>query len=400
MSAETIYIVSGLIRRACVRGYWPLLFVRLVTEVELSALQLVLLGTVMELTILTMEIPTGVVADVYSRKWSVVISFFVMGAAMALSGVFEPYALLVLTQILMGFGNTFETGAETAWITGELGGPEAAEPVILRRARLQLLAGVLGIISFAGLAAITSLTTTLVVIGVIYVGWGFLLSLAMPETAFVRARGDGWSAFTGMLADGYGQARRISPLRVLVTVVFIGGLAKEAIDRLDVQRLVDVGLPTDMDEVVVIGAITAVKLLVASALLFAAHRRVGETDLILAMATLLFGAAVGVVLLAQVDLLAIAALGLILQGGFHFATEPVVTTWTNRFASDDARATVHSFMGQAEAFGEIIGGIVLGVVAQIISVPAAMTGSAALFLASAVMATRARSGWDLAEAKS
>ncbi len=397
MTAERIYLVSGLIRRACSRGYWPLLFVRLVTEVELSALELVLLGTVMELTILTMEIPTGVVADVYSRKWSVVISFLVMGVAMALSGLFEPYMLLVGTQILIGFGNTFETGAETAWITAELGGPAAAEPVILRRARLQLLAGVVGIVGFAGLAALTSLTVALVVIGVIYVGWGVVLGALMPETNFERSRGDGWSAFTHMLTDGYGQARRIHPLRILVTVVFIGGLAKEAIDRLDVQRLVDVGLPTEFDEVLVIGLITAVKLLIASALLFAAHRRIGETDLIAAMAVLLLGVAVGVLLLAQVNVLGIAALGLILQGGFHFATEPVVTTWTNRFASDDARATVHSFMGQAEAFGEILGGIVLGVVAQLISVPTAMTVSGVLFLLAAVTATRARSGWDTAQ---
>jgi DHA3 family tetracycline resistance protein-like MFS transporter len=396
MTAERIYLISGLIRRACSRGYWPLLFVRLVTEVELSALELVLLGTVMELTILTMEIPTGVVADVYSRKWSVVISFLVMGVAMALSGLFEPYALLVATQVLIGFGNTFETGAETAWITAELGGHEAAEPVILRRARLQLLAGVVGIVGFAGLAAITSLTAALVVIGAIYVGWSILLAVVMPETNFERSRGEGWRAFTGMLADGYGQARRINPLRVLVIVVFIGGLAKEAIDRLDVQRLVDVGLPNDIDEVLVIGLITAVKLLVASALLFAAHRRVGETDLITAMAVLLFGVAVGVLLLAQVDVLGVAALGLILQGGFHFATEPVVTTWTNRFASDDARATVHSFMGQAEAFGEIVGGIALGVVAQVISVPAAMTVSGVLFLVAAATTLRARTGWDAA----
>ena len=396
MTAERIYIVSGLLRRACSRGYWPLLFVRLVTEVELSALQLVLLGTVMELTILTMEIPTGVVADVYSRKWSVVISFLVMGSAMALSGLFEPYALLVATQILIGFGNTFETGAETAWITAELGGPERAEPVILRRARLQLLAGVAGIVGFSGLAALTSLTVALAVIGALYVGWSVVLASVMPETNFERSRGEGWAAFTGMLRDGYRQARRINPLKVLVIVTFIGGLAKEAIDRLDVQRLVDVGLPTDIDEVLVIGLITAIKLLVASALLFAAHRRVGETDLIAAMAVLLFGVAVGVLLLAQVDMLGIAAFGLILQGGFHFATEPVVTTWTNRFASDDARATVHSFMGQAEAFGEIVGGIVLGVVAQVISVPVEMTVSAVLFLVAAATTIRARTGWDTA----
>jgi DHA3 family tetracycline resistance protein-like MFS transporter len=393
VNAERIYFLNGLLQRAGARGYWPLLFVRLVTEVELSALELVLLGTVMELTILTMEIPTGVVADVYSRKWSVVVSFFVMGGAMIMSGLVSPYWLLVVSQILIGFGSTFETGAETAWITSEVGGPEAAEPVILRRARWQLLAGVVGIAGFAGLAALTSLGAALAVIGIAYVCWGAFLAVGMPETNFVRSAGAGWAGFRAMLANGYHQTRTVRPLRILATVVVIGGLAKEAIDRLDVQRLVDVGLPQDIDEVLVVGAITAVKLILAAVLLFAAHRRAAETNLVITMVGWLAGVSFGIVLLAQVDVLAIAALGLVLQGGFSFATEPIVTTWTNRFASEDARATVHSFMGQGEALGEILGGIALGIVAQAFSVPTAMTVSAILFALAALVASRARIGW-------
>lgn len=37
----------------------------------------------MELSILAFEIPTGVVADIVSRKWSVIISFLVVGGAMS-----------------------------------------------------------------------------------------------------------------------------------------------------------------------------------------------------------------------------------------------------------------------------------------------------------------------------
>ena len=99
--------------------------------------QLVLLGTVMELSILLFEIPTGIVADLYSRKWSVAISFVVVGAAYALSANADVYWLLVLSQIMVGFGSTFVTGAETAWITDELGSAEEAEPLILRRAGYQ-----------------------------------------------------------------------------------------------------------------------------------------------------------------------------------------------------------------------------------------------------------------------
>ena len=39
-----------------------------VTEVGMSPLQLVLVGTFMEVSIFVFEVPTGVVADTYSRR--------------------------------------------------------------------------------------------------------------------------------------------------------------------------------------------------------------------------------------------------------------------------------------------------------------------------------------------
>lgn len=393
MDATRIFILSGLIRKACVRGFWPLFFVRLVTEVELSPFQLVALGTVMELSILTMEIPTGIVADVYSRKWSVVAAFVVMGTAYVISGIVEPYGVLVLSQILIGFGNTFETGAETAWITSEVGSARAVEGVILRRARLELVASVAGILLFSGLAALTSLTFSLVTIGVIFALWGVALSQLMGETNFSRAEGDAWSEFTSMLRAGVHQTRRVRSLRYLVLALVCFGLAKEAIDRLDVQRLVDVGLPTDIDEVVVIGVLTAIKLIFAAVLLWAATAKASGRNAVPALAVLLVGSGLGIVLLAHTNLLVLAGLGLILQGGFGFAIAPLVTTWTNTFAADESRATVHSFMGQAEALGEIIGGLALGAVAELATIPTAMTVSVVLMFAGAATALRARATW-------
>jgi len=60
---------------------WTLAPVYFVTVVGLSPLQLVLVGTFMELTIFVCEVPTGIVADVVSRKLSIVIGYLVMGAA-------------------------------------------------------------------------------------------------------------------------------------------------------------------------------------------------------------------------------------------------------------------------------------------------------------------------------
>ena len=393
MSPTQIFLASGVLSRACTRGFWSLFFLRLVTEVELEPLQLVLLGTVMELSILSFEIPTGVVADLYSRKWSVAISFVIVGAAYVLSANADVYWLLVLSQIAVGFGSTFVTGAETAWITDELGSAEDAEPLILRRAGYQLWAAVAGIVVFAGLAAVTSLSFTLSTIGVIYAMWGMFLMAAMPENNFTRTAGEGWRGFLAMLQGGWRQSYQVRPLRILVIAVFVGGLAKEAIDRLDVQRLVDVGLPDDIDDVLVVGAIVAANSLVGAGMLAVAKTRARGASVVPAMTVLLVGVAAGIGLLAHMQVLGLAALGLILQGGFFLTTVPLVTTWANTFASSENRATVHSFVGQAEAFGEILGGIALGAVAQLTTVPTAMTVSAGLFLLAAYIASTARHHW-------
>ncbi len=393
MSATRIFLATGILSRACTRGFWSLFFLRLVTEVELEPFQLVLLGTVMELSILAFEIPTGVVADLYSRKWSVAISFIVVGGAYVLSANAEVYWLLVVSQILVGFGSTFVTGAETAWITDELGSAERAEPLILRRAGYQLWAAVGGIVVFASLAALTSLRTTLSTIGLIYAAWGVVLVVRMPETNFVRTAGEGWRGFLQMLQRGWAQSYQVRPLRILVIAVFIGGLAKEAIDRLDIQRLVDVGLPDDINEVLVVGALVAANSLIGAGMLNIAKKRARGASVVPAMTALLAGVAGGILMLAHAQILGLAGLGLILQGGFFLTTVPLVTTWANTFAASENRATVHSFVGQAEAFGEILGGITLGALAQAASVPTAMTVSAGLFLVAAYVASTARHHW-------
>ncbi|MGI9614780.1 MAG: hypothetical protein ACR2QO_17850, partial [Acidimicrobiales bacterium] len=70
-----LFVWSGLIWQGALRAYWVSLVVRITIELELPSLQLVLLGTAMELALLLAEVPTGVVADAYSRNWSVVIGF-------------------------------------------------------------------------------------------------------------------------------------------------------------------------------------------------------------------------------------------------------------------------------------------------------------------------------------
>ncbi len=60
-----------------------------VQTVGMNALQLVLVGTVMELATFVFEVPTGVVADTVSRRLSVIVGMFITGAAFSSRGLYH-----------------------------------------------------------------------------------------------------------------------------------------------------------------------------------------------------------------------------------------------------------------------------------------------------------------------
>ena len=61
---------------------------------ELNPLQLVLLGTALEGSVFLFEIPTGVVADVYSRRLSVIIGYTLVGFGMLFEGAFQIFVTI------------------------------------------------------------------------------------------------------------------------------------------------------------------------------------------------------------------------------------------------------------------------------------------------------------------
>lgn len=66
------------------------------------------------------EVPTGVIADSYSRKWSVVVGLVVAGATAIGMGLTDSYPVLLGLFAINGIGFTFFSGAEDAWAVDNL----------------------------------------------------------------------------------------------------------------------------------------------------------------------------------------------------------------------------------------------------------------------------------------
>ena len=124
-----------------------------VTVVGLNPFQLVLVGTTLMVVILLSEIPTGIVADVYSRRLSIIIGVFLIGLGFTIEGLIPRFAAVLASQLIWGVGYTFTSGANEAWIADELG-EQQLSPVYVRGAQASQLGGLLGIGVSVALATI------------------------------------------------------------------------------------------------------------------------------------------------------------------------------------------------------------------------------------------------------
>ena len=390
--ATRMFIWSGFVWQLCTISYWTMFFVRVVVDVHLDPLELVLLGTAKEVTILSAEIPTGIVADMVSRRLSVIIGFVICGLAIVGAGLAGGFALLALTQVLWAFGSTFRSGAETAWYTDEVGSVELVDAVLPRRARYQAAGAIVGVVGSASLAARAGLTVSLVAIGAILTTWAVVLTVRMKETGFTRPEERMRTRFRPLLNQGIEASRRPA-LRILLIATVMTGFGSEAVDRLNVARLDQVGLPETISTPVVIGAVVVTEMIGSILVLLLFSRRLAGKGLVPTSVVLHIGTGIGVGFVAATGSITVALVALVVVGMLREVAETVTVAWANHFTHSSNRATVHSFVGQAESLGEISGGLVLGVVAKSTGIATALAVSAVIYVLAAIVASLGRRRW-------
>ena len=118
--AYSVYLLFRFVCSLAVSMSTVLSIVYHLEVVQLDAFQLVLVGTVQETSCFLFEMPTGVVADLYSRRRSVLIGMFLYGLGFLMEGALPWFAPVLLAQVVWGCGDTF-TGALEAWIASGKG---------------------------------------------------------------------------------------------------------------------------------------------------------------------------------------------------------------------------------------------------------------------------------------
>ncbi|HCI82019.1 MAG TPA: MFS transporter [Ktedonobacter sp.] len=403
VSASTIYLIySG----ASALFFALIVTVNLVYQVEiakLTPLQLVLVGTGLEAVCFICQIPTGVLADVYSRRLAVIIGTLIVGVGFVIEGSFPHFATIVLAQGLFGVGATLTDGAEQAWIAGEVG-EERVGSIFLRSSQVGLLGGLVGAALSAILANIR-LNVPILIGAAAIIGIAVFLIFFMPEDGFQptpKEDRQSWRQMGKTFRDGLRLVRIRPVLGLILLVGLFYGLSSEGFDRLSIAHfLSDFTFPTLwlLKPVTWFGLFTVAGTLLSLGGTEFIRRTVHFDNQRMITRALFWVNAVGV--------LSLLVFGL--TGNFPFAVaaylgyrccrsvgNPIYTTWLTQHIDAKVRATVISMSGQVDALGQIVGGPPVGYIGNVVSLRAAMVATSIILspvlLLFALVSKRSKTG--------
>jgi MFS transporter, DHA3 family, tetracycline resistance protein len=377
---------------------FTIMAVYLVQDVGLNPLELVLIGTVGEISYFLLEVPTGAIADSYSRRASVILGLIASGASMIVFGLTHDYPILLVATVLWGLGSALQSGAYEAWITDEHG-LDGITGVFLRGAQFAYSGAIVGAI--LGVAVATQdLGAALLVGGAIVIATGVVCILVMPERGFQRRpAAERLSAARELKRNAVAGARLIRGHHILLLIVgitFFFGAASEGLDRLWEAHLIrDVGLPDfwGLDPVVWFGVFNVVGLaagVVITTLLLPRLAYAGNAQLATALLVVTGILSVGMIVFGLATAFAVAAGAYLVARLARRIDEPLYAAWLNRNIEDSSvRATVNSLVGQSDAVGEIAGGPAIGVVGTLSGMRAALAASGLLLTPALALYARA-----------
>jgi MFS transporter, DHA3 family, tetracycline resistance protein len=368
------------------------------TVAGLSPVQLVLVGTTVEISTFVFEIPTGIVADVYSRRLSIIIGYLLMGLGFLVEGLFPAFLPIILAQVIWGLGYTFTSGATQAWISDEIG-EDSANNLLLRANRVSLYASLLGM----GMAILigsryVGLPIIVGAIGVILIG--FALMVIMPETGFhptPREDRNNWQHMAHTFKEGIKAVRARPRLITILGIGLLYGLYSEGFDRLWVKHIIDnydVPILFGQTEVAFFGLLRSGSMILSIfATRFVEKRIDTGSPLAIGRATLgiTFGISAGLIGFALSPFFALTIVAYWIISTLRNVMGPLYSAWVNQKLDSSTRATVLSMSSQVDAVGQMGGGPIVALVAGIYTVVAAIITSGLLLMPALPLISRANS---------
>ena len=379
---------------------------------HLDPLQLLLLGTTLELTYFLLQLPTGVLADLVSRRLFVLAGLFVLGLALIMQSLSPAFGNMLAAQVVSGTGFAMLDGALEAWIADELG-EDQMTGIYLRATQLGLLATIAGSL-LSGVIALAGLEMPLRAGGSGLCLLALAGAVVMPERNFVPARlaGSGGGAARPGAAEVAGRAWQqlasqtraarlaivaVPGLVLLFGMTLFAGVWSESFDRLwGAFLLKDIRLPSagGLHPAMwfsLLACAVSVLSLGSTELARRRSRRLGPDSVVGALLAVTVGIGVGVVVMALAHSFWLAVAAYLAVSVLRPVSGPLLTGWLVGRVEPSVRATALSAQAMFDSGGQIAGGPVIGVIGNLASIRVALiAGAAALAPAAACIAVASR----------
>ena len=364
-----------------------------IQEAGLDPIQLILVGTVLEISVFLFEVPTGVVADVHSRRLSLIIGYAMIGIGLVLEGALPVFATILVAQAIWGIGYTFTSGARQAWLADELEDGIGAGRIFLKGAQLEQIGALAGIALSVVLATI-SVALPLIVGGVMFGILAVALVVIMPERGFSSTppiNRTSWREMRTTFAAGVTTTRTHPVLMAIIAIELFTGASSEPFDRLWTLHMLEIfefPSPWGLNSLAWFGVIGAGALLIGTILTWfirrmfdvdeprTPRRLLAVTNASVIASTLVF---------ALSGSFALAVSMVIATTVLRRISEPVADVWLIQHTESAYRATVFSLRGQANAFAQVALGPAMGVLAVMTTLRTALVGASTLLAPSQVI---------------
>lgn len=375
LSAYKTYLLFSAITAMCFSLVATVMIVYHIEIVHLNPLQLILVGTTLELACFIFEIPTGIVADVYSRKLSIVIGGVLTGVGFILEGSISSFIFVLVAQIVWGLGSTFISGSLEAWIAEEEKNKDLDE-IYIKGAQAGQIGAFIGIV-LSTVIANFSVRLPIIVSGVLFIILALFLWLYMPENNFKPSAPGDLNTFKKMVytfKSGLKFVKSKSIIMILLAVTLFYGLSSEGYDRLsNAHFLQDTTLPKlgNLSSVTWFGIFGILGMILSFIVMHFMAKNLKNEDnrkngkLLLCINILYISSMLIFALTRNFSLMLIAYLA---TNTFRIINEPIFSAWLNGHIDNNSRATVLSINGQMNSLGQILGGPIIGIIATNISV--------------------------------
>ncbi len=357
------------------------------TIVGLNPLQLVLVGTLLEFVSFIFEVPTGIVADLYSRKLSVLTGVVLVGAGFMVEGLIPVFSTVLIAQVIWGIGYTFISGAREAWIADEVGEIDAGTAFMKGQQAAQI-GTFIGIAASMILANI-DIRVPIVVGGFLYAAQAIFIALFMSERNFtptpVRKR-ETFRSMKGIFAKGIGLMRSSEVLLFIIITGAVFGAFSEGFDRLWTPFMIENFIfPSigGLKPVVWFGIISMVATILSTIITEVFKKKTDVFDhrsTVKALFTVNALLAIFVIGFSQSGGFLAAVLLYWFAAAFREIREPLYNAWVNQNVSSNVRATVFSMCSQANAIGQVVGGPILGVIATYVAIRTGIVAAALILV--------------------